>query len=244
MELKYTGIVLGKYDIGEADRIYSIYTREAGKIKAKAIGVRKSQSKLAGFLENFTLADITVAKKQGIGKITGSIMENNFTNLRKNLDALSGVFETLEIFDRLIGMEEKDGKIFNLLLEYLETMDEMVQSEKAEIISQGFIFQLLNLLGYKIEASVCAYCSSPLSERENFFSAKQGGTVCGRCAHATISGQGGEFKDLIKISNNVIKLIRIFFVNKLKSLPKLTVGKNEARELELISRLFLDWIIK
>ena len=33
MEYKYTGIILNKRDVGETDRIYSIYTLEGGKIR-------------------------------------------------------------------------------------------------------------------------------------------------------------------------------------------------------------------
>ena len=39
MEYKYNGIILGKNDIAETDRIYSIYTREAGKIRVLGKGV-------------------------------------------------------------------------------------------------------------------------------------------------------------------------------------------------------------
>lgn len=236
MDYKYTGIILGKRDIGEADRIYSIYTLEAGKIQAKAIGVRKPGAKLAGALENFTLADISVVKKQGMGKITGSITENNFSGLKGNFDALALVFEAVKIFDQLVGLEEKDKKFFNLLLEYLETVDNAASDdqEKLLLINAGFIFKLLNLLGYKIEVNNCVHCGSKLNVSENFFNAEQGGIACKTCA--------SKLQNNLKVSPNAIKLVRIFFANNLKSLAKLKVGKNEVRELNLISQAFLDWI--
>lgn len=238
MEYKYTGIILSKKDVGEADRIYTIYTKEAGKIQAKAIGVRKTGAKLAGSLENFILADIAVARKQGTGKITGSIAENNFSRLRKNLDALSNVFRVMKNFDRLVGMEEKDEKIFYLALEYLEVMDKLSGSDRtqAALVSQGFAFKLLNLLGYKIEAGVCALCGRRLSDRGNFFSPEQGGAVCGECA--------GKLKNASGISANTIKIIRIFFTSSLESLAKLKAGESEIKELEQASKTFVDWLTK
>lgn len=238
MEYKYTGIILSKFDVGEADRLYVIYTREIGKIRAKAVGVRKPGAKLAASLENFTLSDITVVKKQGIGKITGSIVENSFPNIKNNLDALAAVFEALKIFDRLISQEEKDEKVFALLLEFLEALDAIKNGgkEKVEILNQGFIFKLLDSLGYKIEASICASCGLRFSGEDNYFSAPHGGIVCHDCAR--------ESGDVFQASINTIKLIRIFFSNNLKSFLKIKTGEKEIKELKTISKIFLDWLGK
>lgn len=238
MELKYTGIILSKKDIGEADRIYTIYTKEAGKIQAKAVGARKQNAKLAGALENFTLADITVVKKNGTGKITSSIVENNFLNIKDNLDVIASVFRAAEIFDRLVGIGEKDEKTFNLLKDYLEAADELDDKEKAkiEIISHGFIFKLLKELGYKIEINLCIGCGDRLKDQQNFFGAEQGGIICQNCA--------ASLKNASPASTNAIKLMRLFLSNNLKSLAKLKAGEKEIRELKLIFQTFLDWIAK
>ena len=111
MEYKYTGIILGKRDIGEADRIYSIYTLEAGKIQAKAIGVRRLNAKLAGHLETATLAEIFVAKTRGIGKITGAAALNYFGGIKKNLEAVSKVLLAFSRLNKIIFEQEKDEKI-------------------------------------------------------------------------------------------------------------------------------------
>lgn len=236
MERKYAGVILAKKNIGEADRIYNIYTQEAGKIQAKAVGVRKQNAKLAGSLENFTLADITVVKKNGTGKITSSIVENNFSNIRSNLDIVTSVFEAVEVFNQLVGIGERDEKIFNLLKDYLEAANTENNEDKIKIISLGFVFQLVALLGYKIEVVRCANCGAELKSVSNFFSAEQGGIVCQNCA----SG----LKNVLPASANAIKLARLFSVNSLKSLAKIKADEKEIRELELISKTFLDWIIK
>ncbi len=238
MELKYTGIILSKKDIGEADRIYGIYTMEAGKIQAKAVGVRKQNAKLAGALENFTLADITVVKKNGTGKITSSIIENSFLNIRSNFETIAAVFEIAKIFNRLVGIGERDEKIFNLLKDYLETVNKLTgrDKEKVEIISQGFIFKLLKELGYKIEAEKCVHCGKKLNPENNFFSAEQGGIICQNCATG--------LKNILPISVNAIKLARLFLTNSLKSSAKIKASEKEVGELKLISMVLLDWITK
>lgn len=239
MDYKYTGIILDKRDIGETDRLYAIYTLESGKIKALAKGVRKASAKLAGNLENFTLADISIVKNQGTGKITGSIVENNFSNLKNNFEALAKAFENIKILSQLVQFEEKDERLFNLSKEYLETLDKFPENhaDKIEAVSLGFVFKLLDVLGYGLEVGRCVVCGSILQDKkDNYFSAQLGGIVCDNC----FKGSQGE----IKISANVIKIIRLFFQNKISSLPKLKIETRNLRELKIISQEFLNWIGK
>lgn len=237
MEYKYTGIILNKKDIGETDRIYSIYTLEQGKISAIARGVRKAKSKLAGHLENFYLIDLTVMKNRGIGNIASSIVENNFKNLRKDIDSLERVFKVAKILNRLINDQEKDTDTFFLFLEYLSSLDKLEGSSdeiQKNLITQGFIFKFLDSLGYKIEINRCVRCEGKLSKNRNFFDCSYGGVVCENC--------GINSPNILPISNNAIKIIRIIFQNKIGNLSKLKINRQESNELEYISRTFIKWI--
>ena len=158
MEYKYTGIILSKRDVGETDRICTIYTFEGGKIKSIAKGVRKAHAKLASVLENITLADITIVKTRGMGKITGSIIENNFTAIKNNHNAVLETFSALGLFDKLVDFENPDQKVFELLKNYLETVDTCAlnkDNEKYVLLRLGFTTKLLYELGYAIEANAC-----------------------------------------------------------------------------------------
>jgi hypothetical protein len=44
---KAEGVVLGRRNLGEADRILTLFTREFGRLQAKAKAVRKTTSRLA-----------------------------------------------------------------------------------------------------------------------------------------------------------------------------------------------------
>lgn len=237
MDYKYTGIILSKKDVGETDRIYSIFTLEAGKIQALAKSVRKPQAKLAGFLENFTLSEIFVAKNQGTGKIRGSIVENNFKNLRTSLEALTKASRAVNLLDKLTNRENKDEKIFALLKNFLESLDDSVKNKKEEkinLLDLGFIFKLFESLGYKIEANHCSQCGKSLSKSKNFFSPESGGIICNSCSLKTANK--------IPILDDSIKLIRIFHNNKIESLGKLKVGQKEISNLAMISKMFFQWI--
>jgi DNA repair protein RecO (recombination protein O) len=237
MDYKYNGIILNKRDVGETDRIYTMYTLESGKIRVLAKSVRKANAKLAGFLENFTLAEIFVAKNQGMGKITGSLVLSDFPRIRSDFEIIRSVFESIELLNKLMKDENKDQKIFELLKEYLETMNELAAQKKefkAEIISLGFAFKLLEKLGYKIEVSSCVNCGEKIKEGNVFFDPQQGGIICEKC----FSTSGLR----IKTSRNSIKIIRIFFQNSIKSLVKLSADKKDIDNLKIIKQEFLKWI--
>lgn len=237
MDYKYTGIILGKKDVGETDRIYTIYTLESGKIRVLAKSVRKANAKLAGFLENFNLAEIFIAKSQGMGKITGSLVINNFSEIKNNLETVRAVFDSIGLLSKMIKDESGDPKTFKLLREYLETMNEIAKEnnqDKNEIISLGFSFKFFEELGYKIEVGNCAFCQEKIKEGNNFFDPQQGGIVCEKCL--------SNLKTRIRANANAIKIIRIFFQNNLKSLIKLKVDRKDLDNLKIIEREFSKWI--
>ena len=239
MEYKYTGIILSKKDIGETDRIYNIYTLEQGRISAIARGVRKPKAKLAGHLENFYLVDLTVMKNRGMGNISSSIVENNFESIKGDFDSLIKVFDVSRTMSRLINDQERDAGVFFLFLEYLEVLNKISNSKNCSIVTknlvtQGFIFKLLDVLGYKLEFGRCVKCENKLSRDKNFFDYSRGGIVCKQCSVSTNS--------IFPISENSIKIIRIFFKNRLDNLIKLKINYRESVELKQISEIFIKWI--
>jgi len=239
MEYKYTGIILNKLDIGETDRLYTIFTREGGKIKSLAKGVRKPHAKLASSLETLTLADITVVKNRGTGKIAGSIIENSYPNLKKNGEAMLEVFGAINLFNKLVDLESKDETMFMLLSDYLEAADGAASKdsmeEKNRLLSLGFSLKLLELSGYKIEAQMCVLCGGRLAGETFHFSPELGGILCQTCGRLQ---QG-----TILINTNTIKLMRIIFASSMKSLGKLKVEKKDLDALSRVVRSFLLWAV-
>jgi hypothetical protein len=52
------GIILKTQDVGEADRVFTVFTKQFGKLRLRAVSERKITSKLRGGLELFYLSDI------------------------------------------------------------------------------------------------------------------------------------------------------------------------------------------
>ena len=239
MEYKYQGIILNKIDIGETDRLYVIYTLEAGRVVVKAIGVKKPNAKLAGNLESLTYSDIFLAKGRGQGNITGAITIENFSEIKRNIEVLEKTFEALKIFSRLVNQEEKDEGIFQLLLGFLLVMEKEAKENiennlKPEILTLGFIFKLLKKMGYAIETRKCNICNKKLISGENYFSAKLGGIICPSCVQLR--------QNKVYIKDETIKFIRLFLDNKIENLGKIKAEKENLSNLKIITNEAVRWI--
>lgn len=240
MEYRYTGIILNKRNVGETDRICTIYTLEGGKVRSLAKGVRKPHAKLAASLENITLADITIIKSRGLGKITGSIIENNFSALKRDCDALLETFAGLNIFDKLVDYENPDPKVFSLLKNYLEAVDFCVANkddiEKQILVRLGFVVKLLDCLGYSIEVYACVSCGKKLSQDHLCFSSQHGGALCESCAKDNSACA-------LPVRANAIKLLRLFLKNNMQALIKIKATREDCDSVRLVVDDFLRWTL-
>ncbi|MDO8566467.1 MAG: DNA repair protein RecO [Candidatus Moranbacteria bacterium] len=237
MELRYNAIVLKKKEVGETDRLYMLYTLEQGKIQLVAKGVRKSEAKLAGQLETLMQGLVIVVKGRGTGKIAGAVAEKNFPHLRTDVDVLKRVLETVNIFNRLVDFDEPDKELFQLLSMYLTLANDLAKEKKEKVLllTEGFLFQLFAHLGYRIETGVCAVSGEKLhSGEQHFFSPSAGGMLMGEHSYDT--------KNAFPVSENTIKLLRLFLGNRLESLSRVQVDSRELREVEQVATRFYQWI--
>jgi len=58
------GFILKKADAGEADRLFTVYTKDFGKLELLARAVRKIKSKLRAGLEIFYLSEMNSSREK------------------------------------------------------------------------------------------------------------------------------------------------------------------------------------
>jgi DNA repair protein RecO (recombination protein O) len=229
---KYTAIILSSHDVGEFDRLYILYTREIGVVKAIGRGVRKPAAKLAGHLEPGTLSEVYIARSRGMGQIASAITIENFDNIKKDFEKLASILKIFKFFLRHFSEEEKDERVFDLLKDFLGDWENSGdRGDQGNILLEAFWWKLFDALGHRPETMKCAKCGARLEEKgEKFFSATRGGVVCGKC----FSGE----PSLARISAGQIKLLRIFLANPLGKILKVKIGEDELKRLGGIRQEF------
>lgn len=124
------GIVLQKISHGEYDALYSIYTREFGKIRARAVGVKKEGAKLKSHLEPLSLVTVTFVLGKHGERLTHAIMIRFFEGMRQSQEKLFAALRIATLMDAQSFPGQKDESLWKLLLESLLVLDEHEFSEE------------------------------------------------------------------------------------------------------------------
>lgn len=144
------GIILKRKNIGEADRILTVFTKEQGKIQVKAKGVRKIASKRASHIEPLNKTSLTIYKGQGMPILTEATAVKQFSAIKTDLGKVGFAYHICELVDGLCPENQESEAIFMLLENMLERLS--LEDALGSTI-HGFEIQLLTLLGYYSEGT-------------------------------------------------------------------------------------------
>lgn len=193
-------IVLKRRDLGEADRVVTIFTPHKGKFHAVAKGSRRPVSKLAGHLELLSRSQLQLGLGRNLDIITQAEVHENFLRLRSELWHMTCGFYLAELVDRFVEERVQHAEIYTLLLatlRYLEADASALEQQRAQdsettisqvhgktsLLLRYFELQLLSAVGYAPSFHNCASCTSELLPQENGFKASLGGVLCPQCSH-------------------------------------------------------------
>lgn len=111
---------------GEKDRLYTIFTKDFGKLKLLAKGGRDIKSKMVAHLEPPVLFDVLFARGKSVDRLAGAIVARDFSRIRELNSHRIAALEALRLVDWLTPYEAHDLAVFDLLqnfFNYLEAND-------------------------------------------------------------------------------------------------------------------------
>lgn len=115
-------VVLRHTNFGEADRFLVLFSRQYGKLKCIAKGIRKIKSRKSGHLEPFTLSTIQLARGHDAPIITQAETILSFQEIHTDLDLLAQSSVVIELLDRFTFEEEENRELFVLLVDTLKRL--------------------------------------------------------------------------------------------------------------------------
>jgi len=167
-------VVLRKLDYGEADRIYTLLTREHGKVGAIGRGVRKPSSKLGPALEVYSQVDIQLAHGRNLDVIA-QVVRKHKPRIDADLERTSRAALVAELAERMTEDRHPMEGLFELTC---WALDELAVEEDPRRAAAFFLAAALDLMGYAPQLFDCARCAKPLVEGAHAFSAAAGGFLC------------------------------------------------------------------
>lgn len=151
------GFILSSRNIGEANKIFSIYTRELGLVRATAQGVRLGHSKLRFSLQDFSYGNIDLVKGRDVWRVTSATSIESFPLARANKQSILLIARVSKLLERLCGGEESNEKIFNDLIQALHLLDDNnISIESREALELHLVLRIMDSLGYIGESTMLA----------------------------------------------------------------------------------------
>lgn len=227
MTWKTEGIVIRTRNLGEADRIVTIYTKERGKLNATARGARRIRNRLLSPTQLFTHGRYLIYPGKGLHNINQADIINSGQPLREDLEKMAYASYAAELLDSLTPEEDPSDRIFSLLAGTLS----LGEKGRFDLAIRAFEVRLMGELGYAPELYQCLQCRADLQNKV-FFS-EQGGTVCPNC----VSG----FPVVKPLTNGTWELMKRLQEWDLSRISILHPASNNIEEMRLVMRKYVDF---
>jgi len=231
--LRVDAIVLRHSDWGEADRLLVLFTREAGKLRAVAKGVRRLRSRKAGHLEPFTHAALLMARGRDLWIITQAETVEAFLPLRDDLFKIGYASYVVELLDRFTFEEGENRALFQLLV---NTLGRISNGNDPFLVLRYYEIRLLDLLGFRPELQHCVGCNEAVRPVDQYFSAMQGGIICPQC--------GPMYSDARPVSVNTLKYMRHFQRSSYADALRADPSPSVRAELEAVLQHYITYLLE
>lgn len=205
---KTTGIVIGRTNFGEADRIIRLMTNSHGKISIIAKGVRKIKSRSAGHLELLGEVELMLAEGKNLDVVTSARLVWYPHELAEDYSRLERAFMFATMVDRLLEEHQSQPEIYSLLSDGLHALND---GHDILLVELWFKLRLLRGLGYQPDLASCVVCGENSAEASYYFSPERGGILDDTCRNATSR----------PMSRDTIKLWRLIVAQPAATIAKI-----------------------
>lgn len=145
---KTEAIVLARKNVGEADRILTLFTKEYGKLRVLAKGIRKVTSRRSPHAEVFSMTLMLLHRGKTNLDIVGEITPlETFQYLRKHLNRVILAYYLCELVERLLPEKQEHRDVYTLLAQNLKKMNEE-NIDNPDQLNNKFALELLRILGF------------------------------------------------------------------------------------------------
>lgn len=231
--LRLEAIVLRHNDWGEADRFLFLFSRELGKIRAIAKGVRKPRSRKAGHLEPFTRVNLQLARGRDLYIITQAETVDAYQPVREEILLTTYAAYVVELIDRFTYEEGENRALYRLLT---DTLARLSANLDPDLVVRYYEMRLLDLLGFRPQLFECIRCGKEIQPEDQYFSAELGGVLCPKC------GQG--YPGARPVSMNALKYLRHFQRSTFSEAARARLTPTLKRELEDLMHHYLIYLLE
>jgi DNA repair protein RecO (recombination protein O) len=226
-------VVLRHSDYGEADRLLTLYTRETGKVRAIAKGVRKIRSRKAGHLEPFTRVTLQLAAARDWPIVTQAETVDAYLPLREDLMRTGYASYVVETIDRFTYEEGENYALYKLLT---DTLARLATPRDPYLPLRYYEVHLLEHLGFRPELFYCVNCHAEIQPADQYFSFAQGGVSCPKC--------GINRPDLLPVSLDALRFLRHLQRSTFEEAARAQIPSAVRTEIESLLQQYITYLLE
>ncbi len=205
-ELKTQGLVLSAVNMNDNDKIFTILTRDYGKITAISKGIRSHKHKDFAALQNFCYSEFVLNRKSGLYYVSSANVLNNFFGIRNSVEQVSYATYFTDIVKAVPDDMAFDEEYYNFILNTLFLIGKAEEKckdgdvpEYLNCLKAVFEMKTACSLGYMPQLTACGICGT--EKGVEYFDVLNGTALCKSCKGKTDSA------NLVKINNVVLKML-------------------------------------
>lgn len=170
--------MLRTHKLGEADRIVTMLTRQHGKVRAVAKGVRRTASKFGARLEPFMVADVQLYEGRTLDIITQAESLGSYgAQITSDYPSYTAASAMVETADRLTESESSLQQ-YLLLVGALRSLSR--KEHGASLTLDSYLLRALSMAGWAPSFQDCSRCGA--LGPHSAVVVQLGGVVCDNCA--------------------------------------------------------------
>jgi DNA repair protein RecO (recombination protein O) len=226
-------IILRRRNYGEADRILTLFTPHLGKIRARAVGVRKPRSRKAGHLELFCRSNLFLARGRELDIITQAETIEPFAVLRDDLNRSASASYIAELLDRFAAEGIENREAYLCLSSALHALCEA--DEPKRVLLQ-YALLLVGTMGFRPELFTCVIGRETIRAEDQYFSPLLGGVICPQCKERA----RGHFA----VTMPVLRLLRHFAKSTFPSTSVLSIRPETLEEADRVLQRYIHHLLE
>ena len=176
-------IILKTYPFAEADRIVVFFSRDYGKLRGVANGVRRLKSKFGASLEPMAQSRVTFFQKetQELVRIRSTELIDSPMKLLADYDRALVASHLADLVDRFLPDHDAQDAVFRL---FNLTRHSLIQGLPLELVRCYFEVWMLRLAGVLPDLFVCSECRRQLAVTDGrVLLAGLKRMACHKCGH-------------------------------------------------------------
>ena len=207
----------------------------AGKVRAVAEGVRRIRSRFGGNVQLFSQGRLVYFERPSktLHKVNEFAAVRPHQRLREDLDRIALASTAVEAVALGVEDNEPTPGLYELLA---EALDQLETAGRPALVLEGFLLQLLRLLGYRPEFLECVRCRGQVASRDTaHLSPAHGGLVCAACRAGTA--------DAFPVTREALGFLRGAGGTPLRLMDRIALHPNTVREVTEALHAFLCQVL-